>query len=232
MIATYSRTGGMGVPPEAESIAIGDDGAIDLRRTSGTPAVGRFGGRLSADEVARLRSLAEAAAVTGSVNVTTIPDASLVVVSAGEATARYGDGAPPPGPWAELGNELADLLDRRLDDPVAAIELVIVEDERTARLEHRGSEAVAVDLSGLAVRAVLWQGYYELAAEWTSSLAPGADARTTAEQGWSVDVPFEHGFELGPGRTLHASAMFGLGVDGGPVVPVLASVAPAIPPTD
>jgi hypothetical protein len=51
----------------------------------------------------------------------------------------------------------------------------------------------------------------------------------TVEPGWSVDVPFEHGLELGPGRTLLASATFGLAVRDGPLVPVLASVAPAIP---
>ena len=232
MIATYNRNGGLGVPPEAESIAVADDGVLDVRRTSGTPAVGWFDGRLSEEETAHLRALADAAAAAGSVSAQLLPDSSLVTVEAGGAVARYGDGAPPPGPWAELGNALADLLDRRLGDPVAAIELVLGEEARSARLEHRGLAAVAVDLSGLAVRAVLWQGYYELLAEWAAPVTPGADARTTAGPGWAVEVPFEHGFDLGPGRTLHASALFGLGIDDGPIAPALASVAPAIPPAD
>ena len=80
------------------------------------------------------------------------------------------------------------------------------------------------------MRAVVWKGYYELAGEWASSSAPGADARMTAEPGWSVEVPFNHVFELGPGRTLHASAAFGLAVGDELMTPVLASVAPAIPP--
>ncbi|HET9347442.1 MAG TPA: hypothetical protein VFO05_17240 [Candidatus Limnocylindrales bacterium] len=230
MIATYSRTGGRGLPPEAEFLAIADDGSIDLRRTSGTPAVGRFDGRLGASERAHLGALAAAAAAAGSVDARMPPDSSLVTMSAGDAAARYGDGAPPAGPWAELGQALAGLLDTGLDEPIAAIELVIADGGRSARLVHRGTEAVAVDLSGLAVRAVLWQGYYELVGEWAAPVAPGADARTTASPGWSVDVPFEHGLELRPARTLHASALFGLGVDDGPIVPVLASVAPALPP--
>jgi hypothetical protein len=233
VIATYSRTGGLGLPPEAESLAIDDDGSIDLRRTSGTPAVGRFGGRLEASEFANLAELAAAAAAAaGSVDAQMPPDSSLVTVGAGDAVARYGDGAPPAGPWAELGQALAGLLDTRLDEPIAAIELVLADGGRSARLEHRGTAAVAVDLSSLVVRAVLWRGYYELVAEWASESAPGADARMTADPGWSVDVPFDHGLELGPGRTLHASALFGLGIDEGPVVPVLASVAPPIPASD
>jgi hypothetical protein len=230
VIATYSRTGGRGLPPEAESLAIDDDGSIDLWRTSGTPAVGRFDGRLAADEIARLREVASAAEAARSVEVQMLPDASLVTVGAGAATARFGDGGPPPGPWGQLSAALADLLDRRLEEPVAAVALVLGADGRAARLEHRGSQAVAVDLSELVVRAVLWKGYYELAGEWASPSAPGADARMTAEPGWSVDVPFDHGFELGAGRTLHASAAFGLALGDEPTTPVLASVAPAIPP--
>jgi hypothetical protein len=231
MIATYSRTGGRGLPPEAESLAVNDDGALDLRRSSGTPAVGRFDGRLSSDEADRLRELAAAAAAAGSIDAPMVPDSSLVTVGAGGATARFGDGAPPSGQWAALAEVLAGWLDRRLDEPVAAVALVLADDGRSARLEHRGSRPAAVDLSGLVVRAVLWKGYYELVGEWASSSAPGADARMTAEPGWSVEVPFEHGFEFGPGRTLHASASFGLATDEGPIVPVLASVAPAIPST-
>jgi hypothetical protein len=230
VIATYSRTGGRGLPPEAESLAVADDGSLDIRRTSGTPAVGRFGGRLSGEEAAALLRLAAAAEAAGSVDAAMLPDSSLVTIGVGGATARFGDGAPPAGPWAALTDALVALLDGRLGEPVAAVELVLGDGGTSARLEHRGSEPVAIDLSALEVRAVLWKGYYELVAEWVSASAPGADARTTAAPGWSVDVPFEHGFELGPARTLHASASFGLATDGGEAEPVLASVAPAIPP--
>ena len=232
MIASYSRTGGLGPPPESESLTVDDDGSLQIRRSSGTPAVGRFRGRLTPDETDRVRALAAAAEGEGSVDAMILPDSSLVTVGAGSETARYGDGAPPPGAWGELGEVLAELLDRRLEAPVAAIELVLGDDERSARLEHRGDDALAVDLSSLAVRAVLWKGYYELVGEWSSASPPGADARMTAKPGWSVDVPFDHPFEPGPGQTLHASALFGLGVGGGPISPVLASVAPAIPPAD
>jgi hypothetical protein len=230
VIATYGRTGGFGAgPPEAEFLSVEDDGRLEIRRTTGTPAVGLFGGRLVGEDLDLVLELAAAAEAAGPVEKPILPDASILTVTAGSATALFGAGSMEQGAWTDLVHALEWWLDRRLDEPVAAVELVLGADGRSARLEQAGSEPVAVDLSSLAVKAVLWKGYYELVAEWNAASAPGADARMTVEPGWTVDVPFEHGLELGPGRTLHASATFGLAVRDGPLVPVLASVAPAIP---
>lgn len=229
MIASLSRTGGRGQPPESEFLEINEDGSLSLQRSTGTPLVGRFGGSLEGADLARVRELAGAAEAAGSVDATQMPDSSLVTVQAGGAVARFGDGAPPAGPWSALAEALATLLDSRLDTPIAAIELVLSHGGRAARLEHRGSASLEVDLSALTVRAVLWKGYYELAGEWQSDGGRRAGGHVRAEKGWSIDLPFGHGFELDPGRTLHASATFAL-VEGDAVLPVLAAVSPAIPP--
>ncbi len=228
MIVTFSRTGGRGLPPESEFLEIADDGSLAIQRSSGTPRVGRFGGHLAEAELKRIRELAVAADATGSIDAIQPPDSSLVTVTVGDATARFGDGAPPPGPWSALAEALGSLLDGRLDEPIAAIELVVGDRGHAARLEHRGTEALVVDLSDLTVRAVLWKGYYELEGEWQSEVGRRAEP-TRAEHGWSIGLAFDHGFELGEGRTLHASAAFGL-VENDRSQPLLAAVSPPIKP--
>lgn len=229
MIASLSRTGGRGQPPESEFLEIGDDGSLSIRRSTGTPRVGQFGGSLEAAELERIGELARAAGEAGSIDSIQPPDASQVTIQAGDATARFGDGSPPDGPWSALAEALASIIDSRLDSPIGAIELVVSEGGRAARLEHRGSEMVEVDLSELTVRAVLWRGYYELAGEWQTDAGQRDDGRIRAGLGWSVDLPFDHGFDLGEGRTLHASATFAL-VEGDRTLPVLAGVSPPIKP--
>jgi hypothetical protein len=228
MIVTFSRTGGRGQPPESEFLEIDDDGSLAIRRSSGTSRVGRFGGHLAGAELTRMEALAAAAEATGSIDAIQLPDSSLVTVNIGDAIARFGDGDPPSGAWSSLTEALGSLLDGRLDEPIAAIELVVGDHGHAARLEHQGTEALVVDLSDLTVRAVLWKGYYDLEGEWQSGAGRRAEP-TRVERGWSIDLPFDHGFELGVGRTLHASAAFGL-VEDDRRQPVLAAVSPPIEP--
>jgi hypothetical protein len=225
---SYSRTGGRQAPAEFEQLRIAADGSLDIWRSVGSPLVGRLDGQLHSDALETVAELARAAAAAGSTDELMPPDASKVVVSVGDdATARFGDGAPPDGPWTPLAEKLRELLDSELDAPIAAIELVIEDDGRSARLVHRGDQPVSLDLSALEVSAVLWMGYYEGMSKWAAEPQQRAGA-VVAAPGWSMQLPFDHGLELGTGRTLHASTRFGLaGPDG--QIPVEAAVRPAIP---
>jgi hypothetical protein len=93
-----------------------------------------------------------------------------------------------------------------------------------ARLVHRGTDPVRLDLASVAVRATAWRGYYEPAGEWSGVIAgPG---EIEAGPGWSYDLP------LGPlaaGTVVHLTADFAI-LSGTTRVPVRAKHTPAIPP--
>jgi hypothetical protein len=207
MIA-YHRTGGRvaeGQPPDDEHLEV-DGSDFALERRSGAPAVGRFGGPLDDPVVDELDDLA--AAVTGDGDGPSRPDAAAVEVRAGDRVGRFGQGSAPDDAWAALERRLEQLTGELVASPVAAIALEIAEDGRSARLVHRGTEPVEVDLSDVQVHAFLWKGYYEPAGEWRGAEAGGPE---TAGRGWAHELPFDHGLPVGPDTTLQVEVRFGLG---------------------
>src|SRR2546429_9613990 len=64
MIVSYARIGGRVPPPDNEGLQVEDDGSFTMGRSI-APSVGRFAGKLSADELSRRKTEAEMAAAQG-----------------------------------------------------------------------------------------------------------------------------------------------------------------------
>lgn len=225
----YSRGGGQPGSAKGEYVRIEPDSTVHIWRSASGPLVGSFARTLETGEASMLEKLALAATAHEPAVPDMLPEAGLVAVAVGDRSIRFGDGSAPLGPWSELVRYLESLRTNELGlpaaPPVAAIELV-VDDGRSARLVHRGMEEVAIDLTELTVEAVSWSGYYLSHEKW--SAAPQVASETRAAPGWSLALPFDHGLETGPGRTLHAAARFTIVRTDGPVA-VEPAVRPAIP---
>jgi hypothetical protein len=170
-------------PPERELLTVADDGRADVWRSSG-PAVGRFAGDVPGVEALR----AAVTAVEGAEPPATPglpPDASVETVEAGGRTAQVEAGLPLPGPWGALVGICRSLLDALVESPVAAIAAELAPDGGL-RLEHRGSEAMTLELGSLRAEVVRWRDGRE--AGRAAVEGPGG-GRVEAGPGWSLALP-------------------------------------------
>jgi hypothetical protein len=118
-----------------------------------------------------------------------------------------------------LIEQLRHLLGDLTASPQAAIGLELLDGGRAARLVHQGSDNLRLNLSGLTVRAVLWEGYNK-AGDWRASDLPaGATDQINAGPGWSFDLPFDHGFDIAAGQEVVAYVTFAA-FDGEQAIPV------------
>jgi hypothetical protein len=202
MKISYYRVGGFMPPPDNEQLEIVGDGSFTLWRSVGwttqppTP-VGRFAGKLDGEQNAALQREAQEAADAGNLNILLKPDSPLETISIeGSARAQMGIHDKPDGRWWPLVARLRALLGALTAFPRAAIALEVLPGGRQARLVHQGQETLQLDLSKLNVRAVLWVDYVPRG-DW--AVAPqftGTEAEVSAGPGWSLGLPFEHGFEI------------------------------------
>jgi hypothetical protein len=214
LIVRLRRLGGRVPPPDNEHLDVAPDGEFSMWRSTNTGVAGRFAGRLDPEELAGLQAEARQASVAGDLEVQPFPDASIETVEVQGARAELG--RDTDGPWAPLVGRVHRLLDELTAAPLAAIALEVDRDGRRARLVHRGSRPLWLDLSGLSSRAVLWGPNWWLLQDWRSGSGEdgaaeeggGATARGRVEAGpsWSMELPFGHGFEPGPDRTLQGFA--------------------------
>jgi len=117
-----------------------------------------------------------------------------------------GDGA-----WAALIQVVRPLLADLTRSPLAAIAL------HDAELVHQGTDALRLDLSSLAVRAVHWRDSDSLGT-WNGQV-PDLGDDVEAGPGWRQALPLDHGFALQPGDRLAVRATFDA-FDGEESVPV------------
>ncbi|WAX58135.1 hypothetical protein M6B22_05040 [Jatrophihabitans cynanchi] len=212
MIAAWFRQGGPAVPRDSESLGVDDDGTFSLWRAVGAVAAGFFSGRLAEAERDALAEAAEAVQRAGDLSVPLVPDAAAETISAGVRRADLSADADVDPPWRDLVGRLRRLADDGLRAPVAAIALEVSADGQAARLVHRGTDPVGVDLGTLALTATLWRGWYQPAGTWTAP--PPVPGPVTAGPGWAFALPFAHGLELGADRTLHVAVDVQLTVNG------------------
>ena len=203
MKITYLRRGGRVPPADREALTLSGDGAFSLWRSVNTPACGRFAGQLLAGEWVQLRQAAQAAAQAGPLDRELLPDSAVETLQVDEVAARLGQTDQPEGAWGDLVAQCRALLTRLLDAPQAVVALEVAAGAAGARLVQRGGQPLHLDLSRLAVRAILGGGYYEQRGQWHWQAPPGGPRRVAAGPGWSLDLSFAHGFTPRADEVVH-----------------------------
>jgi len=212
------RNGGMRKPQFREVLEIDDNGAFRMWRSvsmaSALPSpIGRFGGHLPDSRLRELTTAAGQAAADGSRTWVVRPDSPIDRIQADGATATLGIHDAGDGGWAALVALLRPLLQQLTESPVAAIALEV---GGGARLVHKGTTPLQLDLSKLTVRAVHWRDSGS-EGQWTSEIASADDV--SAGPGWSLELPFDHGFETREGDRVTVSVTFSVR-DGERLIPV------------
>jgi hypothetical protein len=212
MIISYQRSGGRRPPRDNESLRITSEGAFTMWRSVGAStypatAIGSFAGTLAPDVHEALAREGAAAVTAGNLSLTPKPDGALETITVDSARASLGANDDPDGPWQPLINHLRQLLGDLTAQPRAAIAARVEPDGASARLEHLGTEPLRLDLTALTVRAVLWQNY-TTRGDWRAPNA-GLPGETTAAPGWSLDLPFDHGFTVQEGTSVRVYVTFG-----------------------
>lgn len=217
---TFRRTGGLRLPQFDESLEIADDGGFTMWRSVSKAAalpspIGRFRGQLPAEQARAIGSAAEAAAAEGARTWPILPDSPVDRIVVGAAEARLGMREPAEGAWADLVASLRPLLKELTAHPAAAIALE-VDGGAGARLVHLGPDELRIDLSELSIEAVHWWSD-EAVGSWDTN-APGG-SELTVGPGWSLALPFGHGFELHEGDRVAVQVAFAA-YDGDRWIPV------------
>lgn len=176
---TYTRSGGQGDPPQAESITIADDGSFEAMRSVGVAAAGRFAGDLPDELVSRV------AAATAAVEGAAAPDAELMPGAPRETIAIGGAGAVDVSrasgqPWMDLRTVLMEALDAVVSAPADALVLTVTAEPPSVRLETVGDAAIEGSHDSLVATALLWSEDWEEKARAEVSLTPGEDAPLSA----------------------------------------------------
>jgi hypothetical protein len=214
-VISLSRTGGFRPPRFREVLNISDDGTFTMWRSVGmasdpaTP-IGKFAGRLSEAQRSQLEDASKRASVEGSRTWTISPDSPVDRLDVDGVNATLGIHDAGDGAWAALIQVVRPLLADLTRAPLAAIGL------EDAALVHQGTDALRLDLSDLAVRAVHWRESNSLGT-WSAQV-PGS-GEVEAKPGWRQPVPLDHGFALQPGDRLAVRATFAA-FDGEESVPV------------
>lgn len=205
----YTRTGGRMPPRDRERLEIFQNGEFEMWRSIGAASspispVGRFRGQVPAGLFEKLEALALAASQAGDLSVKPPPDASIDTIQLAAVQARMGRHEQPAGPWGQMVEILRGALGSLASQPWSALALEVSPDGASAHLRHLGSKALRLDLSKLQVRAVLWQQYRK-EGDWRMSQKPdNLPGQLEVEPGWSVELPFKHGFDLSPGQVVAA----------------------------
>jgi hypothetical protein len=206
----------MRLPQLDESLEIAGDGSFTLWRSVGNATsqpspVGAFSGRLGEAQLESVVAAAGEAAREGSRTWLVLPDSPVDHIAVDGAEATLGMRDPAEGAWAKLAALLRPLLDELTASPAAAIALEL---GAGARLVQRGTDTLGLDLSQLTVEAVHWrEGSAE--GEWSAPTVDGG--QVSAGPGWTLDLPFAHGFDLRPGDRTAVAATFAILRDGRPV---------------
>ena len=188
----YTRSGGRGQPPEAETLTIAGDGTFEAWRSVGARAAGRFAGSLDGDGASRIATLVDAVAGSAAPSATLMPGAARETIAIDGTSVDVSKDSG--GQWKDLRDELRAALDQAVDSPADAVTLVVAADPLSARLETTGS--VEMDASEGTARAVLWtEGYEEKGRE---------DVSLSAGDGIALPATLQPG----PGDRLQVTATF------------------------
>ena len=220
----YHRHGGFRHTPNNEKLQIEDDGSFSMWRSVGVASIppsliGRFEGKLETELNTRLWDLAEAVTATGDLRVVPPPDSVIEDIVLPGAHATLGIHQQAGVPWDSITGLLRPLLGELTKFPRAAIELEVRDDGRQALLVHRGNEPLRADLSKISIEAILWRND-AVESRWQGSLEEIRNQGIIQTvPGWSLDLPFHHGFDSTSDNRVVAYASFNA-FDGEMFVPV------------
>jgi hypothetical protein len=213
-VSWFVSGGGPTPPFLAESLGIDESGIFHLWRSVGLPVAGYFTGTIEAERLSRLLAAASEAAAAGRLEIPPPSGAAQEQVSIDGAQADLGFRTAVEGPWGEVISELRELADDLTDYPEAAIGLQVYEGATRCRLDHLGRSPVEVNLSTLKVHARQFEGWYNPAGEWEPSTAAMVGGLVTAQPGWSIELPFEHGFSSGRVHVVHVDVDVQMTING------------------
>jgi hypothetical protein len=199
MTIAYQRSGGRRPPRDNESLRIDSEAGFTMWRSVGAAtypatAIGRFAGTLAPEVREALAKEGADAVAAGNLSLMPKPDGAVETITIDSVQASLGANDDPIGPWQPLVSRMRQLLGDLTAQPRAAIAVQIAQDGASAQLVHLGTEPLRLDLSALTVRAVLWQNY-ATRGDWRAPNA-GMPGEQTAEPGWSLALPFDHGFTV------------------------------------
>ncbi|MGH2343986.1 MAG: hypothetical protein ACRDG4_02090 [Chloroflexota bacterium] len=211
MTISYQRSGGRRPPRDNESLRIDDAAGFTMWRSVGAAAypataIGHFAGTLAPEVREALTQEGADAVAAGNLSLTPKPDGAVETIVVDAVQASLGANDDPTGPWLPLVSRVRKLLGDLTAQPRAAIAAQIGQDGTSAQLVHLGTEPLRLDLSALTVRAVLWRNY-STHGDWRAP-NPGLPGELTAEPGWSLTLPFDHGFTVPEGASVRVYVTF------------------------
>ncbi len=216
ILLVFSRSGGR-PPADDELLELRADGTYLARRTVGGARIGTFADRLGVEDMATIGGEVAVCRSSGAMWLETPRDGATETISLGEdgeAGASLGSNARPAGPWGTLVNHLRLLIDQVADHPMAALELVA--DTGHARLVAIGVEPFDLDGATIACSVTRILGSGVPVDRWGSAAVDPATTPPAWQRvypGWSYDLPFDHGIDLGPGDWLQVRTMVTIRAD-------------------
>jgi hypothetical protein len=202
-------------PPLREIAEVEADGSWRAWRSVGT-AVGRFAGGDGGSRVLEAVRAALDAQLPAPAEGGTLDEATDEIVIDGSAL-EVPHGHVPAGPWGEALEACRDLVARAPEHPLAAI-AVTMAGPGLVRLEHRGSEALEVELGSGRVEITTHDERQIPVQSTFTALDLGA---VEARPGWSAEVRIDP-VEAPTGGMVGVEVSF-VAVDDGVHIPVTIS---------
>ena len=182
-VLRFVRAGGI-EPSDFETVDVGADGLVVVRRTVAGSRVGVFERTLDSAERALLGAAAELAADAGPRGYRARGHDAVETVEVGVVSGRFDPYEQPDGPWEPALTALRSLLEDPHLAPRAALTLAVAASGKAARIGRAGKGEIAIVRgTATAMAQIVREGM--VAREWPVAL-PELSAAPPA--GWSLDL--------------------------------------------
>jgi hypothetical protein len=194
---------------DGDSLEVREDGSWTALVTTGTDRAGQFGGRISAERMAKIRDQVDAAVAEGFPERD--PDqpwragAAAETIWAGDVVGQiemvY---ATWPPVWQTLATTIASIMDKAPEHARAALEL---DASGNGEIAHVGTEPLVTDGSELAVEAYESEADAGVGKTWSSTIPSPGDGKIPV--GWRAALGLSNAKLTAPrGGTVEVSVSF------------------------